>query len=229
MQSVAVSAVRPKGRPGPRAGTPKPNAGWHAKVRQFWNSLGQSQQTVLWTPAVWESARLTFAMLDSVFKMSNPNAKLLSAAYAGLMELQVTESARRRGGVECEVRATPVKPPPASGSWSTDARRWWRALKSDPITRYYEPSDWWFAYFVCCELSRFYQLKSASAFLGEVLQTAQAALLLTPNERIRLEVDVTPPQTGPVVSVGQQVVAELAAQLAEEDDDDEIMDAEIVN
>ena len=83
-----------------------------------------------------------------------------------------------------------VKPPPASGTWHPQARRWYRSLGKSGQSRYFEPSDWEFARLqaelLSLELRRF----RPRATMISIIFAAMRGLGVTEGDRRRMSIEI---------------------------------------
>ncbi len=91
----------------------------------------------------------------------------------------------------------PVRVPAASKDWHPVAARWYRSLKQSGQARYYEPSDWAYAYLVAEMMSAGLEkgwgqtpLGTGSGVQAQVVLGAMAPLLVTEADRRRARVEI---------------------------------------
>ncbi|MCD7100460.1 phage terminase small subunit [Pseudoclavibacter sp. 13-3] len=109
-----------------------------------------------------------------------------------------TEDRQRRNEPEIAVRkakgARGVRPPIANKAWHPLAKRLWTAMKVSGQAKFYEPSDWAFAYSLMDDLTYY---KTASKRSGQMLTAiyqAMSALLLTEADRRRVAIELERPE-----------------------------------
>lgn len=86
-----------------------------------------------------------------------------------------------------------VSQPAASRDWHPIAKRLWKALGESGQSKFYEPSDWAFAYSLMDDLSYY---KNGSKRSGQMLQTimsSMSSLLVTEGDRRRLQIELSRP------------------------------------
>lgn len=96
----------------------------HPVARDWYKSLAASGQTVRYEPSDWQLAIATALLMSNVLR-SEPNGSAMNALLGYMKELNVTDPARRRAGIEIQrvVEGRESEPPPAKVSAMDDYRR----------------------------------------------------------------------------------------------------------
>lgn len=98
-----------------------------------------------------------------------------------------------------------VRIPPASSKWHPIAKRMWNGLKKSGQSRFYEQTDWEFAYSLMDDLTRYKESARRSPEMLKALLSAMSMLLMTEADRRRAGVEL------------QQEAPELASRSNVED------------
>lgn len=86
-----------------------------------------------------------------------------------------------------------VPVPAAARDWHPIAKRLWNAMKQSGQARFYEPSDWAYAYSLMDDLSYY---KNGSKRSGQMLASIYSAmekLLITEGDRRRVQIELSRP------------------------------------
>lgn len=82
---------------------PDPDPNWAPMVRRWFQSLGESGQSVFFEPSDWASAAIWAEVLDRALAQGDrPSPGLVAAWLSGSGELLATEGSRRRMRIELE-------------------------------------------------------------------------------------------------------------------------------
>jgi hypothetical protein len=79
--------------------------------------------------------------------------------------------------------------PAADPEWHDTAKHWFESLAESGQSRFYEPSDWWTAYYVATAMSKSLQGKMSSVMFAAVM-SASAELMATEGSRRRLRLEL---------------------------------------
>lgn len=160
---------------------PNGHSDWTDSAKLLYKSAKISAQSALYEPTDWEMLRLVASDLSN-YQTGPRVAKLFESIVSALDDLLLAEGSRRRASIDLDVRATPVKPPPADKAWHPDAKRLWKAAAKSSQAMYYEPSDWAYLHLALTELT-YHRVGGGSGQLYAVVQSMFAQLLLTEGTR----------------------------------------------
>lgn len=79
---------------------PEPDEAWHPIAASWFESLGQSGQSVFMEPSDWAQARYLAELMHRSLDGDRTNGQLISSILSGAAELLTTEGARRRMRIE---------------------------------------------------------------------------------------------------------------------------------
>lgn len=88
-----------------------------------------------------------------------------------------------------------VEIPKPNSQWHPTAKSWFLSLAQSGQSQFYEPSDWWFAYYVADALSR--NLKSGAKFSAVLFATVLSGMsdlgtTEASRRRVRMEIERNP-------------------------------------
>ncbi len=106
---------------------------------------------------------------------------------------------RAPGAVEVDV-------PEADPLWDPIAKRLWESMALSGQARFYEPSDWAYAYSVMDDLSYYKQQAKRSGQMLTAINAAMTTLLLTEGDRRRVAMEL---QRGPAVDADAPNVEDM--------------------
>lgn len=87
---------------------------WHATARAWYESLGQSGQTVYYQPSDWMVAYVWAEVLSQQLVADRMSAVMIQAWSSSASELLTTEGSRRRARLELERVGVQVDPDDAA-------------------------------------------------------------------------------------------------------------------
>lgn len=93
---------------------PEPSPMWHATARAWYESLGQSGQTVYYQPSDWMVAYVWAEVLSQQLVADRMSAVMIQAWSSSASELLTTEGSRRRARLELERVGVQVDPDDAA-------------------------------------------------------------------------------------------------------------------
>lgn len=83
---------------------------------------------------------------------------------------------------------TPIAPDP---EWHPIAKRFYESLAESGQSRFYEPSDWAYAYSVMEDLSNYKNSPARSGVLHSSIMSSLSGLLVTEGDRRRVSLELT--------------------------------------
>lgn len=98
------------------------NPSWLQSTKRWYESLGESGQSVFFEPSDWAQAWILAELLDREMQSFKPNGMIISAWMHGAGELLTTEGSRRRMRIEL-ARAKLADPEQDAAVASLDAFR----------------------------------------------------------------------------------------------------------
>lgn len=95
-------------------------------------------------------------------------------------------------GITRAPAAKNVKAPAADPGWDKVAKDWYNSLKKSGQSKFYEPSDWAYAYFLADQMS-YYQEggpKGRSSMMLTAILSGMTSLLMTEGDRRRARIEL---------------------------------------
>lgn len=109
----------------------------------------------------------------------------------------------------------PVRIPGPDGSWDSIALKLWYSLEESGQSKFYQQSDWAYAYIIVNELSEYLKSegKGRSAMRFQVIMQSLANLLVTEADRRRIRIELEEPQEDEGPSAAVLALADYEKQL----------------
>lgn len=85
-----------------RVTVPKPDDNWHPLAREWFLSLRKSGQSQFYEPSDWAYAKIVAHELSTSIETNRPQAMMLTALFAAMADLLVTEGSRRKLRLELQ-------------------------------------------------------------------------------------------------------------------------------
>lgn len=106
-----------------------------------------------------------------------------------------SEDRKRRnktpGGSVKACGAARVNVPRGNSDWAAVAKRLYKGLRDSGQSRFFEPSDWAFAYFMMDEITRYTECGRQNGQVLSSLLSGLSSLLVTEGERRRVGMELT--------------------------------------